>query len=84
MVNETNFVQHPIVGEVEDCNWNMDCVNKWDEDKAAFDALSPEEQAKQIAIKEAERIEEEQQRQAEEAAKEAEEAQKQQGGLVEG
>ena len=45
--------RHPIVGEVERCNWDPDCVRKWDEDKAAFDALSPEEQTKQIALKEA-------------------------------
>lgn len=23
---------HPIFGEVEKCNWNMDCVRKWDEE----------------------------------------------------
>jgi mannosyltransferase OCH1-like enzyme len=45
--------KHPIVGEVERCNWNADCVRKWDEEKAAFDALSPEEQKKQIALKQA-------------------------------
>jgi hypothetical protein len=45
--------RHPIVGEVEKCNWDPDCVRKWDEDKATFDALSPEEQTKQIALKEA-------------------------------
>ncbi|KIW16575.1 hypothetical protein PV08_03763 [Exophiala spinifera] len=44
---------HPVYGEVERCNWDADCVREWDENKAAFDALSPEEQANQIAMKEA-------------------------------
>ncbi|TPX07656.1 uncharacterized protein E0L32_010654 [Thyridium curvatum] len=40
--------RHPVYGEVERCNWNVDCVNKWDADVAAFDAMSPEEQKKVI------------------------------------
>jgi mannosyltransferase OCH1-like enzyme len=44
---------HPVYGEVEKCNWEPQCVSLWDANKAAFDALSPEEQAKQIAMKEA-------------------------------
>jgi hypothetical protein len=44
---------HPVYGEVEKCNWEVECVRAWDENKAAFDALSPEEQAKKIAEKEA-------------------------------
>lgn len=44
---------HPIYGEVEKCNWDAECVKLWDANKAAFEALSPEEQAKQIALKEA-------------------------------
>lgn len=43
---------HPVYGEVEKCNWNADCVREWDANKAAFEALSPEEQASQIALKE--------------------------------
>ncbi|KAK8045940.1 family 32 glycosyltransferase [Apiospora saccharicola] len=39
---------HPIYGEVERCNWNADCVRRWDEDIAAFNKLSPEEQKKKI------------------------------------
>jgi mannosyltransferase OCH1-like enzyme len=42
---------HPVYGEVEDCNWNDECVRKWDENTAAFDALSPEDQAFKIAVK---------------------------------
>jgi mannosyltransferase OCH1-like enzyme len=44
---------HPVFGEVERCNWDADCVRKWDEDTAAFELLSPEEKQKQIAMKEA-------------------------------
>jgi mannosyltransferase OCH1-like enzyme len=44
---------HPVYGEVEKCNWDRDCVNAWDANKAAFEALSPEEQAKSIADHEA-------------------------------
>ncbi|KAK7911495.1 family 32 glycosyltransferase [Apiospora marii] len=39
---------HPVYGEVERCNWNADCVRRWDEDIAAFNMLSPEEQKKKI------------------------------------
>lgn len=46
---------HPVYGEVEKCNWVKDCVTKWDDDKAAFERLSPEEQKEQIAISEAEK-----------------------------
>ncbi|EHY60037.1 hypothetical protein HRR83_006395 [Exophiala dermatitidis] len=46
---------HPIYGEVERCNWDVDCVREWDANMAAFDALSPEEQAEQIALKAAEK-----------------------------
>ncbi|GAB7366893.1 hypothetical protein MBLNU230_g1254t1 [Neophaeotheca triangularis] len=45
---------HPILGEVERCNWEPECVRKWDEDKAAFDALTPDEQTEQIQLKELE------------------------------
>ena len=44
---------HPVYGEVEKCNWEVECVRKWDEDVATFKALPPEEQAKQIAFKKA-------------------------------
>ena len=45
--------KHPIHGEVERCNWDADCVRTWDNDKAAFEALPQEEQARQISIKQA-------------------------------
>ena len=40
-----------MVGQVEDCNWNAECVQRWDDEKAAFDSLPKEEQEKRIAIK---------------------------------
>lgn len=43
---------HPVYGEVERCNWESECVKLWDVNKAAFEKLSPEEQAKMITIKE--------------------------------
>ncbi|KAI0381237.1 glycosyltransferase family 32 protein [Hypomontagnella monticulosa] len=42
---------HPIYGEVERCNWDPDCVGKWDEDVGIFDLLPPEEQQKRIEEK---------------------------------
>jgi hypothetical protein len=45
--------KHPVYGEVERCNWEPNCVREWDENKAAFEALSEQDQQKQIAIKEA-------------------------------
>ena len=44
---------HPVYGEVEKCNWDAQCVREWDANKAGFEAMSPEEQQKQIAMKEA-------------------------------
>ena len=41
---------HPVYGEVEKCNWDVECVKLWDANKAAFEALPPEEQAKQIVV----------------------------------
>ncbi|KAK9780282.1 putative Glycosyltransferase family 32 protein [Seiridium cardinale] len=40
---------HPVYGEVERCNWNLDCVRTWDENVAAFDKMSPEEQQQKLA-----------------------------------
>ncbi|ORY70890.1 family 32 glycosyltransferase [Pseudomassariella vexata] len=40
---------HPVYGEVERCNWNVECVKKWDADVAAFAELSPEEQQQKMA-----------------------------------
>lgn len=51
--------KHPAYGEVENCNWRDECVNKWDKDVAAFEKLSEEEQKRIIAEKEKERKEKE-------------------------
>ncbi|KAJ4378591.1 hypothetical protein N0V85_008969, partial [Neurospora sp. IMI 360204] len=50
---------HPVYGEVEKCNWDLACVEKWDHDVEAYKSLSIEEQNK---IKELRRIELEKQR----------------------
>jgi hypothetical protein len=43
---------HPMYGEVEDCNWNEECVRKWDENVAAYDAMTPEEKDMKLRVKE--------------------------------
>ncbi|KAK5089685.1 hypothetical protein LTR70_001526 [Exophiala xenobiotica] len=45
--------KHPVYGEVESCNWVAECVQAWDENKAAFELLPLEEQQRQLATKEA-------------------------------
>lgn len=45
---------HPVYGEVERCNWNVECVRKWDADVAAYNDLLPEQQQQKLAEKEAE------------------------------
>lgn len=45
--------KHPIYGEVEKCNWDMECVKLWDANTAFFAALPEEEQLKMIALKDA-------------------------------
>ena len=44
---------HPIYGEVEKCNWDVECIKLWDSNKASFDALSPEDRAVRMALAEA-------------------------------
>jgi mannosyltransferase OCH1-like enzyme len=44
--------KHPVYGEVEKCNWNMECVKLWDANTKFFDALPEEERLKIIGIKE--------------------------------
>ncbi|KAK2746809.1 hypothetical protein FQN57_002851 [Myotisia sp. PD_48] len=41
---------HPIYGEVELCNWDKACVKAWDENVAAFEQLSSEDQAGAISL----------------------------------
>lgn len=43
--------KHPVYGEVESCNWNVDCVALWDSNTAFFSALPQEVQLKMIEIK---------------------------------
>ncbi|KAH6884936.1 family 32 glycosyltransferase [Thelonectria olida] len=39
---------HPAYGQVEDCNWDAECVQKWDENVAEFGKLPEEEQKQKI------------------------------------
>jgi mannosyltransferase OCH1-like enzyme len=43
--------KHPVYGEVEKCNWEIDCVKMWDYNTALFEGLSPEEQQQLIKQK---------------------------------
>ncbi|KAK5046154.1 hypothetical protein LTR84_008611 [Exophiala bonariae] len=45
--------KHPVYGEVETCNWNVDCVALWDSNTAFFASLPQETQLKMIEIKKA-------------------------------
>lgn len=68
--------RHPAYGQVEDCNWNKECVHKWDENVRVFQTLPEGEQKRIIAEKEKEREEkeaEEKKQQEEEEAKQREE-----------
>ncbi|KAG5933495.1 hypothetical protein E4U53_000976 [Claviceps sorghi] len=40
---------HPAYGQIEECNWNAECVEKWDKDVAAFEKLS-EDDKKQVIV----------------------------------
>jgi hypothetical protein len=53
---------HPAYGEVEKCNWEDECVHKWDRDVAAFEKMSEEEQKRIIEEKHREKKEEEDKR----------------------
>lgn len=59
---------HPLYGPVEICNWNIECVNQWDANMAAFEALNAEQQADMIKAKQA----------ADQASREAEEEEQRQ------
>ena len=50
---------HPVYGEVERCNWDLACVEKWDKDVEAYKSLSIEKQNK---LKEWRRLELERER----------------------
>lgn len=46
--------KHPIYGEVEKCNWDLECIKLWDANTAFFAALPKEDQMKMIAMKDRE------------------------------
>ncbi|KAG6010179.1 hypothetical protein E4U21_007656 [Claviceps maximensis] len=41
--------RHPAYGQIEECNWDAECVDKWDRDVAAFEKLS-EAEKKEIIL----------------------------------
>jgi mannosyltransferase OCH1-like enzyme len=43
--------KHPVYGEVEKCNWEVECVKMWDYNTALFDGLTEEEKQKLIIEK---------------------------------
>ncbi|KAH6609239.1 glycosyltransferase family 32 [Trichoderma cornu-damae] len=55
--------KHPVYGQVEDCNWEPECVRKWDENTGNWDHYSENEQKKIIQDMENARLEREQQQQ---------------------
>lgn len=57
---------HPAYGEVEQCNWNDECVHKWDKNVAEFEKMSEDEQKRIVEEKEREKKAEEDKRKAEE------------------
>ncbi|KAK5657820.1 hypothetical protein OQA88_2893 [Cercophora sp. LCS_1] len=59
---------HPAYGEVEKCNWNDECVHKWDKNVAEFEKLPEEEQKRIIEEKEREKKEAEEKRKKEKEA----------------
>lgn len=65
--------KHPAYGEVEQCNWNSDCVHKWDANVAAFEKMTEEEQEKIVAEKEAKEAEEKRKKEEEEENRKKEE-----------
>jgi mannosyltransferase OCH1-like enzyme len=44
--------KHPVYGEVERCNWDLECVKLWDANTAFFDSLPEAERLEIINIKE--------------------------------
>lgn len=60
---------HPAYGEVERCNWNPECVRKWDKDVEAFSKLSEEEKKKIVEQKQKEKEEAEAKKKEEEEKK---------------
>ncbi|SPQ25518.1 86d5ccac-c7ac-4265-8197-c8cc3df4373d [Thermothielavioides terrestris] len=60
---------HPAYGEVEKCNWNDECVKKWDKDVEEFSKLSDEEKNRIIEEKRKEQEESRKKQESEEASK---------------
>jgi mannosyltransferase OCH1-like enzyme len=50
---------HPVYGEVEICNWEDECVKKWDANVAAYNQLPDDEKMRLVEEKEREKQEKE-------------------------
>jgi hypothetical protein len=46
--------KHPVYGEIEKCNWNVECIRLWDVNTKFFAALPKEDQRKMIEMKDRE------------------------------
>lgn len=55
--------RHPVYGQVEDCNWEPQCVHMWDKNVAEFAKLSEEEKKVKIEQQRAAELLEQQQQQ---------------------
>ena len=44
---------HPAYGQVEECNWNAECVAQWDKNIAEYEKLPADEKKKRIAERQA-------------------------------
>ncbi|KAK3903262.1 nucleotide-diphospho-sugar transferase [Staphylotrichum tortipilum] len=67
---------HPAYGEVERCNWNDECVKKWDKDEKKKEREEAEEKKKQEEEKKRKQKEAAEKKEAERKKKEEEEAAK--------
>lgn len=56
---------HKAYGEVEKCNWNDECVHRWDRNVAAFEKMTVEEQNRIVEEKDRERKEAEEKKKKE-------------------
>ncbi|KUJ23950.1 uncharacterized protein LY89DRAFT_571658 [Mollisia scopiformis] len=74
---------HPAFGMVEECNWNRECVDTWDANKASFPSFPAEEQARLIAVHDEFLKEKSDKEAAERAAGERQEADRKQNEILE-
>lgn len=73
--------KHPVYGEVEQCNWNIECVKAWDANMTAWETLPKTEQTRLITEKEErdKKIQEEEERHKKEMEEEEKRKEKEKG-----